>query len=172
MSDYKIFEAGDVVLQSGLTYRGARLAYKTHGTLNVARSNVIVYPTSYGAQHPDLEWLIAPGKPLDPTKYFIIIVNKFGNGLSSSPSNTPPPFDRGRYPHFTTTDNVRVQQQLLAEVFGIERVALVYGFSMGAQQAFHWAALFPDRVERIAPICGSAKTSPHNFVFLEGVRRR
>ena len=67
--------------------------------------------------------------------------------MSSSPSNTPP-FDRGRYPHFTTTDNVRVQQQLLAEVFGIERVALVYGFSMGAQKAFHWAALFPDRVEQ------------------------
>jgi pimeloyl-ACP methyl ester carboxylesterase len=38
---------------------------------------------------------------------------------------------------------------------------------MGAQQAFHWAALFPDRIERIAPICGSAKTSAHNFVFLE-----
>jgi homoserine acetyltransferase len=55
-------------------------------------------------------------------------------------------------------------------VFGIERVKLVYGFSMGAQQAFHWGALFPDRVERIAPICGSAKTSPHNFVFLEGVK--
>jgi homoserine acetyltransferase len=68
MSDYEIFEAGDVVLQSGLTYRGARLAYNTHGTLNAANSNVIVYPTSYGAQHPDLEWLIAPGKPLDPSK--------------------------------------------------------------------------------------------------------
>ncbi len=68
------------------------------------------------------------------------------------------------------TDNVRVQQRLLAEVFGVERVKLVYGFSMGAQQAFHWGALFPDRVERIAPICGSAKTSPHNFVFLEGVK--
>jgi hypothetical protein len=60
-----------------------------------------VYPTSCGAQHTGLEWLIAPGKPLDPTKYFIMIVNKFGNGMSSSPSNTPPPFDRGRYPHFT-----------------------------------------------------------------------
>ena len=170
MTDYQIFEAGDVVLQSGLTYRNARLAYKTHGTLDAAKSNTIVYPTSYGAQHYDLEWLIAPGKALDPTKYFIVVINKFGNGLSSSPSNTPPPFDRGRYPHFTMTDNVRVQQRLLAEVFGIERIKLVYGFSMGAQQAFHWGALFPDRVERIAPICGSAKTSPHNFVFLEGVK--
>src|SRR5207302_21057 len=134
-----------------------------------AKSNVIVYPTSSGAQHYDLEWLIAPGRALDPTKYFIVVINKFGNGLSSSPSNTPPPFDRGRYPHFTMADNVRVQQRLLSEVFGIERVKLVYGFSMGAQQAFHWGALFPDRVERIAPICGSAKTSPHNYVFLEGV---
>src|SRR5205814_1199775 len=82
----------------------------------------------------------------------------------------PPPFARGRYPDFTMADNVRVQQRLLSEVFGIERVKLVYGFSMGAQQAFHWGALFPDRVERIAPICGSAKTSPHNYVFLEGVK--
>src|SRR5258707_5580421 len=97
-------------------------------------------------------------------------MNKFGNGLSSSPSNTPPPFDPARYPHFTMADNVRVQQRLLAEVFGVERVKLVYGFSMGAQQAFHWGALFPDRVDKIAPICGSARTSPHNFVLLESVR--
>ena len=170
MGDYQIFEAGDVVLQSGLTYRGARLAYKTYGTLSPARDNVIVHPTSYGAQHYDLEWAIGAGRALDPAKYFIVIPNMFGNGLSSSPSNTLPPFDRGRYPHFTMADNVRVQQRLLAEVFGIERVKLVYGFSMGAQQAFHWAALFPDRVERILPICGSAKTSPHNWVFLEGVK--
>jgi homoserine O-acetyltransferase/O-succinyltransferase len=170
MSDYQIFEAGDVVLQSGLTYRGAKLAYKAYGTLNAAKSNVIVYPTSYGAQHPDTEWLIADGKALDPTKYFIVIPNLFGNGLSSSPSNTKPPFDRGRYPHFTVTDNVRVQQHFLAEAFGVERVALVYGFSMGAQQAFHWGALFPDQVQRIAAICGSAKTSRHNFVFLEGIK--
>ncbi len=170
MTNYEIFEAGDVVLQSGLTYRKAKLAYKTYGTLNAAKSNVIVYPTSYGAQHTDTEWMIGTDKALDPSKYFIIIPNKFGNGLSSSPSNTPAPFDRGRYPHFTMTDNVRVQERLLREVFGIERVALVYGFSMGAQQAFHWGALFPDKVERIAPVCGSAKTARHNFVFLEGVK--
>jgi homoserine O-acetyltransferase len=168
--DYQIFAAGDVVLQSGMTYRSARLAYKTYGTLDAGKANAILYPTSYGAQHYDLEWAVAPGKALDPSKYFIVVVNKFGNGLSSSPSNTPPPFDRARYPHFTMTDNVRVQRRLLQEVFGIERLKLVYGFSMGAQQAFHWGALFPNRVERIAAICGSARTSPHNFVFLEGVK--
>jgi homoserine O-acetyltransferase/O-succinyltransferase len=170
MPDYQIFEAGDVVLQSGLTYRGAKLAYKIFGTLNAAKSNAIVHPTSFGAQHTDLEWAVGEGKALDPARYFIVIINKFGNGLSSSPSNTPPPFDRGRAPFFTMADNVRVQQRLMAEVFGVERVHMVYGFSMGAQQAFHWGALFPDRVEKIIAICGSAKTSPHNFVFLEGVK--
>src|ERR1700722_17332385 len=126
MTDYQIFEAGDVALQSGLTYRGARLAYKTFGTLDAAKSNVIVHPTSYGAQHPDLEWQIGPGRALDPSKYFIVIPNMFGNGLSSSPSNTPAPFDRGRYPHFTMTDNILTQQRLLQEVFGIERIKLVF----------------------------------------------
>src|SRR5262249_29163406 len=80
MPDYEVFEAGNVVLQSGLTYRGARLAYKTFGTLNADKSNVIVHPTSYGAQYTDLEWAVQPGKALDPTKYFVVIINKFGNG--------------------------------------------------------------------------------------------
>ena len=170
MSDYEIFELGNVVLQSGMTFRGAILAYKTYGRLNADKSNVIVYPTSYGAQHVDTEWLIREGWALDPSKYFIVIPNMFGNGLSTSPSNAPVPYDRGRYPHFTMTDNIRQQHRLLSEVLGVSRIKLVVGFSMGCQQAFHWGALYPEMVERIAPICGSAKTSPHNFVFLEGVK--
>jgi homoserine O-acetyltransferase len=49
-------------------------------------------------------------------------------------------------------------------------VALAGGFSMGGLQAYHWAALFPQAVERVAVLCGAARCSPHNFVFLEGVR--
>jgi homoserine O-acetyltransferase len=170
MTDYDLFALGDIVLQSGLTLRDARLAYKTYGTLNSRRDNVIVMPTFYGAQHMQYAPMIGAGKALDPERYFIVIPNMFGNGLSSSPSNTPPPFDRARFPSVTLYDNVLCQHRLLVERFGIERVALVAGFSMGAQQAFHWAALFPDMVERLLPWCGSAKTSRHNFVFLEGVK--
>jgi homoserine O-acetyltransferase/O-succinyltransferase len=170
LTDYQIFELGDARLQSGMTYRGAFLAYKTYGRLNADKSNAILYPTSYGAQHTDTEWLIRPGWALDPEKYFIIIPNMFGNGLSTSPSNAPPPYDRGRYPHFTMYDNVVQQRRLVREVFGIERLKMVVGFSMGGQQSFHWGACFPGMVERIAPICGSAKTSRHNFVFLEGAK--
>ncbi len=170
MSDYEIFDLGDVTLQRGATLRDAKLAYKTYGQLNTDKDNVIVYPTWYSGQHYDNEWLIGEGMALDPGKYFIIIPNMLGNGLSSSPSNTPPPYDKARFPQVTACDNIRLQHRLVTEKFGIERLKLVTGWSMGALQTFHWGALYPDMVERVLPFCGSAKCSRHNFVFLEGVK--
>ena len=169
-TEMKTFEAGDVVLQSGITMKGAKIVYTTYGTLASDKSNVIVYPTSYSAQHTDIEWLIAPGRILDPRKYFVVIPNMFGNGLSTSPSNIGAPLDRGRYPNVTIYDNVVVQRRLMREVFGVDRVKAVYGWSMGGQQAYHWGALFPEAVGRICALCTSARTSQHNKVFLEGVR--
>ncbi|MCH9675294.1 MAG: alpha/beta fold hydrolase [Gammaproteobacteria bacterium] len=170
MSDVQTFELGDLALQSGMTLKQARLVYKTYGKLADDKRNVIVYPTSYGAHHSDIEWLIAKDKILDPEKYFIVIPNMFTNGLSSSPSTTPFPYDFGRFPLVTAFDNVQAQHRLITEVFGVERIAMVYGWSMGAQQAFHWGALFPDMVERICAVCGSARTAAHNKIFLEGVK--
>jgi len=162
------YEAGDLTLQSGARLTGTRLSWKAHGALSQDRDNVIVYPTSYGAQHPDLEWLIGPDKILDPGRWFIVIPDMFGNGLSSSPSNTPS--TTGDYPTTVTIhDNVQVQRRALSELFGIDRIACVYGWSMGALQAYHWAALFPDVVERIVVNCGVARTSVHNQVFLRSL---
>ncbi|MFL5254769.1 MAG: alpha/beta fold hydrolase [Rhodopila sp.] len=168
--DYEILELGNVALQGGATIRNCRLAYKTYGTLNAAKDNVIVYPTWYSGQHYENEWLVGDGMALDPAKQFIIIPNMLGNGLSSSPSNTAEPYNGPRFPKITAYDNVRVQHRLVAEKFGIERIRLVTGWSMGGLQTFHWGAMYPSMVERIAPFCGSAKCSRHNFVFLEGVK--
>ena len=170
MREAKTFEAGNVLLQSGITLRDAKLVYQTYGELDRERDNVIVYPTRYGGTHADNEYLIGEGMALDPSRYFIVVPNLFCNGLSSSPSNTPAPFNQARFPDCTILDNVRVQHRLVTEVFGIERIALVVGWSMAAQQAFHWGAVYPDMVERIAPYCGASKTTPHTFVFLEGVK--
>lgn len=170
MADGKIFELGPTVLQRGMTVPNAQIIYQTYGELAADRSNAILYPASYGAQHTDIEWLIGPERVLDPSRWFIIIPNMFTNGLSSSPSNLPEPFGHGRWPEFTHWDNVHAQRRLIREVFGIERLAMVYGWSMGAQQALHWGAIFPDEVERICALCGSARTSVHNKVFLEGVQ--
>jgi len=164
--DYRIFDAGVVQLQSGVVFPSMQLAYQTYGTLNARKDNVIVYPTSFSAQHYDTEWLIQRGGALDPDRYFIIIPNLFGNGLSSSPSNsavTP-------FPAISYHDAVAVQRRLLVEQFGISKIALVYGWSMGGMQAYHWAVGHPDMVERAAVVCGSARCSPYNHVFLEGVK--
>ncbi len=162
-----VFECGDLSLQRGGTLKNARIVYKTYGALSPQRDNVIVYPTSYSAQHTDIEWLVNVEHCLDPSRYFIVIPNMFGNGLSSSPSNAA---TKAGFPRITTFDNVTQQRRLLAELFGVARIKMVYGWSMGAQQAYHWAALFGADVERIVVNCGSARTAPHNFVFLEGVR--
>lgn len=168
--ELSVHDLGDVKLQCGLTLPDAKLAYKTYGTLNNDKNNVIVYPTWYSGFHLDNEWLIGTDKALDPTKYFIIVPCALGNGQSSSPSNTPEPYNQRRFPNISLYDNVVCQHKLVTEVFGIENIKLVTGWSMGAQQTFQWGSLYPEMVERIAPFCGSAKTSPHNFVFLEGVK--
>ena len=168
--DYEIFELGDVELQHGATLRGAKLAYKTFGELNADKSNAIVYPTWYSGRHWDNEWLIGDGMALDPAKYFIIVPNMLGNGLSTSPSNCPPPYNQARFPHVTFWDQVQQQHKLVTEKFGIETLPLVTGWSMGAGQTYQWAVSFPDMVQRACPFCGSSKTSEHNIVFLEGVK--
>ena len=170
MSDHEVFDLGNLVLQSGATLRGAKLAFKTHGSLNADKDNAIVFPTFFGGQHTHNEGIIREGRALDPSKYFIIVPDMLGNGVSSSPSNTPPPYDRARFPGVSLYDNVMCQHRLVTERFNIERVAMVTGWSMGGQQTYQWGSLFPDMVERILPICGSARTSHHNFVFLEGVK--
>ena len=157
------FALGDLALQSGAVLPGAELSWKTHGTLSPERDNVVLYPTSYSARHPDLEWLIGPDGVLDPERWFIVIPDMFANGLSSSPSNTP------AWPGLVTSwDNVHAQRRLLQEQWGIGRLHAVYGWSMGAQQAYHWAACFPDAVARAIVNCGSARTAVHNQVFLRG----
>jgi homoserine O-acetyltransferase len=159
-----VYDAGDITLQTGARLPSARLSWKTHGTLSDQRDNVIIYPTSFGVQHADLEWLISPDGILDPTHWFIVIPDMFGNGLSSSPADT------ADYPTLVTVhDNVTVQRRALKGVFGIERVACVYGWSMGALQAYHWAALYPGEVDRIVVNCGVARTAVHNQVFLRSL---
>ena len=170
MADCEVFDAGEFVLQSGATLPGCRLAYATRGTLNADGSNAVLVFSHFGARHGDCQYLVGEDMALDPREHFIVVMNLTGNGLSSSPSNSASPRDGPRFPVVTIHDNVRLQHALVTRRLGIRRIRLAVGHSMGAQQAYHWGALYPDMVERIAPICGSARTSVHNACFLEGMR--
>ena len=170
MPDHEVFRLGEVTLQSGTALPDARLAFKTYGSLGASRDNVIVMPTFYTGTHARNEGYLRALPALDPSRWFIVSIDMFGNGLSSSPSNTAPPFDGPRFPAVTLHDNVACQHRLLAEGLGVKGVALVFGWSMAGCQAYEWGAQFPDLVEAILPFCASARTSPHNQVFLEGVK--
>lgn len=166
---YQTHDLGDFVLEGGGKIRGLRLAFATFGTLNAEKSNAILFPTWYSGTSKILEEAyVGPGRALDPSRYFIVLVNQIGNGLSSSPSNTSSPFDGPRFPRPSIGDDVEAQRRLLVDLFGIERLALVLGGSMGAQQAWEWAVRFPQGVARIAPIAGTAKATTHNQLLVDG----
>ena len=169
-ADFETFPLGDVRLQSGAVLRDARLAYKTWGRLDAAGGNAVLLPTFYTGSHERNRAYFGPGRAIDPARHFVVSVNLFGNGLSSSPSNQPPPQDGPRFPATTLFDNVACQRRLLVERLGVRRLALVTGWSMAGCQAFQWGAQYPQAVDAILPFCGSARTSVHNIVFLEGVK--
>lgn len=172
MSDYEVLELPNVLLQKGGLLPVARLVYKTLGKLSSGRDNAVLVPTWYSGTHSDIEtFMIGEGRALDPRKFFIVMPNLLGNGLSSSPSNSPPPNERGRFPKVTIHDNVRMQHVLLTEKLGLTRIHLVTGWSMGACQTFQWAAQFPDMVRAACPIAGSARTASFNKVFLLALQR-
>lgn len=164
------YELADFELQSGVLLPGLQLAYKTYGQLNTAADNVVLLPTFYTGSHGRNEGFFGAGRAIDPARHFIVSVNLFGNGISSSPSNTSAPFDGPRFPSITLYDNIRAQHRLLTQGLGVNSLALVTGWSMAGCQSFQWAAQYPDFVRAILPFCASAKTSEHNIVFLEGVK--
>lgn len=154
--------------ESGVTLPSAHLVYGIYGTLNAAHDNVILLPSHYMATYHGYEWLIGPQKALDTTRYFLVATELFGNGRSSSPSNTPEPYHGPRFPLLTIRDNVKAVHQLLTEQLKISHLRAVVGFSMGAQQAFQWAISYPTFADRIVATAGTAKNYPHGVVRLEG----
>jgi len=168
------FNLGNYQLKSGQNLNNAVLAYQTYGSLNEHKTNVIVYPTWYSGFISDNEWLIGKDKALNPDKYFIIVPCLLGNGQSTSPNFLNIPIlvnsDHSDFIKISLIDNIRAQYRLLTEKWNITSIELVLGWSMGAQQTYTWAALYPQMVKKAMPFAGSAKTSPHNFVFLEGLR--
>ena len=166
--EHKILELGDFTLESGVVLPAAKLSYVTHGELK--GNNTILVPSAYLGDHHGFDFLIESGLALDPEKYFIVATDMFQNGLSSSPSNTPPPFDGPNFPEISIRDNIAAGYRLLTEELGITHIKAVIGFSMGAQQAFQWTVSHPDFMDKAIGIAGSAVEYPHGAIRLEGFK--
>jgi homoserine O-acetyltransferase/O-succinyltransferase len=165
----EIFELGDLPLASGETLPDAKLAYKTFGELNAAKDNAILFPTFLGAPAEVLDGWIGEGRALDPTRYFIILPGHFGLPPSSAPSTTPGDAGGAGFPAVSIGDDVVAQHRLVTEVFGIEQLALVLGWSIGAIQVYEWAVRYPDAMRAIAPIAGAPTPPPWTKLWLQTV---
>ena len=161
---YELMDIGTLELEEGGSISNCQLAVATHGALNADKDNAILVTTWYSGTSKIMEDVyIGSGRALDPDKYFIVVVNQIGDGLSTSPHNS----DGSSFPKVRISDDVRAQHKLLTETFGITSLALVVGGSMGAQQTYEWAVRYPDMVKRAAPIAGTAKTTEHDFIYTE-----
>ena len=174
--DYELISIGSFDLEEGGTIPDCRLAVTTWGELNEAKDNAILITTWYSGTHQIWrDAYVGPDHALNPEKYFIVAVNQIGNGLSVSPLNAAganESISMSKFPKIRIGDDVRAQEQLLREHFGIERLQLVVGGSMGAQQTWEWLVRFPDKVLRGAPIAGTAQNTPHDFLFTEALNEQ
>jgi len=162
----ELFDLGDFPLLSGYTLPGAKLSYTTLGTLSPAKDNAILFPHFLGGAPEALMGWIAEGFPLDPTKYFFILPGQFGNGISTSPSNSAPPFNQGAFPACTFADDVIAQHKLVTEHFGISELQLVLGWSTGGLQTYEWAVRYAPMVKRVGPSRTAPKPSPWTRLWL------
>ena len=168
---YKLYDLGNLVLESGETLRNAKLSYRTFGTLNADKSNATLVTTWFSGTGKVMEDVyIGADHALDPDRYFIVVVDQLGSGVSSSPQNTPAPQAMAKFPKLSIGDDVQAQHQLLTEAFGITELALVVGGSMGGQQVYEWAVSRPSMVKRAAPIAATARISLHQRVFVETLK--
>ncbi len=161
---------GDLQLENKATITDCSLGYRTFGTLNADKSNVILFTTWHTGTSRDAAGMLQSGALFDPAPWYVIVVDALGNGVSCSPSNSktqPGP----SFPQFSVRDMVASQHKLLTEKLGIKHVHAVIGYSMGGMQAFQWAASYPGFMDVAIPIAGTPRLTSSDMLFLRIVEK-
>ena len=167
---HQLFAEGDLKLESGEAIKDFSISYVTHGKLNEKKSNAILMVTAVSGNHHRIDFMIGPGKALDPGKYFIICTDAIANGLTTSPSNSKAQ-PRMQFPKFTIRDMVESQYRLMKEKFGIDHVVAVIGPSMGGMQVLQWGVSHPDYMDALVAMVPLAKTPGWTVAVLEASRK-
>jgi homoserine O-acetyltransferase len=159
-----------------------RVAYKTYGALNAAKSNaILVLHALTGDQyvaspHPVTakpgwwETMVGPAKPIDTDRFFVICPNVLGGCMGSTgPASINP--ETGKpwgidFPVITIGDMVDAQVALIDHL-GIDQIFCVIGGSMGGMQVLEWAARYKERVYSAVPVATAAWHTSQNIAFHE-----
>lgn len=162
-SGQKFYNLGDFKLVSGEIIKDCKLGYRTLGIFNKDKSNIIIYPTWFGGTSEHIENLIVKRNFLDTSKYFIVIIDALGNGISTSPSNSKVQANN-KFPKFTLNDMVYSEYQFVTNYFKVGKVKAIVGGSMGSMQALMFAVLYPDFAEKIVGYVFSPKLSSYDLL--------
>jgi homoserine O-acetyltransferase len=164
------YEMADLKLESGEAIKDFAISYVTHGKLNANKSNAILMVTAISGNHHRLDFMIGPGKALDPDKYFIVCTDAIGNGLTTSPSNSKA-HPQMQFPKYAIRDMITSQYRLLTEHLGITHVVAVIGPSMGGMQTLQWGVSHPDFMDSLVALVPLAKTPAWTVSVLEASRK-
>src|SRR5262245_4934380 len=167
---HQLFGMGDFKLESGDVIKDFSVSYVTHGKLNANKSNAILMVTAISGNHHRLDFMIGPGKALDPERYFIIATDAIGNGLTTSPSNSSAQ-PRMQFPKFAIRDMIASQHRLLTEHLGLSHVLAVIGPSMGGMQTLQWGVTHPEFMDALVALVPLAKTPAWTVTVLEASRK-
>ena len=162
----KFADFGDFHLENGEVIHECRVGYRTFGVLNADKSNTVLFPTWFAGTTQDLIdlGLIGPGKLVDSSRFFVVAVDAFGDGVSSSPSTSR--LQPGQaFPQFSIPDLVEAQHLLITRELGLKHLRAVVGISMGGMQAFQWMVTYPDFLDKAAPIVGTPRLASYDLLL-------
>ena len=163
-SQQQFADLGTCKLESGQQITGCKLGYRTFGKLNADRSNAVLFPSYFSGTSSSLSGFVGADSLVDPSKYFVVAVDAFGDGVSSSPSNSasqPGPL----FPAFTTRDMVSAEYRLATETLGLKHLHAVMGISMGGMQTFEWMVDYPAFMDEAIPIVGSPRLTGYDLLL-------
>ena len=159
-------------LESGSTIQNCRLGYRTFGALDAAKDNAVLFPMWFTGRSGDVGVLVGPGPGhfVDTSKYFVIVVDPFGNGVSSSPSNSTGQHGTA-FPVFTIRDMVHAEERLVRETLHLNHLHAVVGQSMGGMQAFEWAVDAPAMMDKVVPVVGTPQLTSYDLFLLSAEKQ-